>query len=69
MSSPQVNQTKKKYDTVYEPRDDDKIFFGKYKNQPHKLLKDDAKYCDWIMNTEKDFAESTKWYIKNKVWK
>jgi hypothetical protein len=65
-----IDQNNKKvYDKIYEPRATDKIHFGKYKNKPHSVLKEDASYCDWIMNTEDDFGQSTKWFITNHIRK
>jgi hypothetical protein len=58
---------KKQYDKPYECNHDSTIFFGKYKNQPHSVLIDDLKYCEWILSTEEGFAEPTKVYIKKYI--
>ena len=60
---------KQKFDKPYECNHDSIIFFGKYKSQPHSVLIDDKKYCEWILNTEDTFAISTKKYIKKHIMK
>ncbi len=57
----------KQYDKPYEVNNNSTIFFGKYKNKPHEVLKDDLKYCEWILSTEEDFAQPTKVYIKKYI--
>jgi len=56
--------------TEYTCNDESIIYFGKFKGKPHKVLKDEEnfKYCQWIMDTEPDFAKSTKVYIKDYVF-
>ena len=56
------------YDKPYEVRDTSTIFFGKFKGQPHSVLLDpkNKAYVDWILDTEDNFAESTKVYLRNK---
>lgn len=58
---------KKQYDTVYQPRDSDTILFGKFKGHPHSKLKDEPKYVQWLLTTEPEFAQSTKWYVANSI--
>lgn len=61
---------KQKFDSPYVCNDNSTIFFGKFKGQPHSVLKDEEnkKYCDWILSTEDTFAQSTKEYIKTHVF-
>jgi hypothetical protein len=58
---------KKQYDKPYVCNDNSKIIFGKYKGSKHEVLKDDLKYCEWILSTEEDFAQPTKAYIKKYI--
>jgi len=58
---------KQKFEKPYECNHNSTIFFGKYKTQPHSVLIEDLKYCEWILSTEKDFAESTKVYIRKYI--
>lgn len=58
---------KKQYDKPYECNHDSTIFFGKHKGLKHEVLKDDLKYCEWILSTEEGFAEPTKEYIKKHI--
>lgn len=60
---------KPKYDTPYVCKDDSTIFFGKHKGKPHSILKEpeNHKYCQWLLQTEEGFADSTKVYIQNNV--
>ena len=60
---------KQKFDKPYECNHDSTIFFGKYKSQPHSVLIDDKKYCEWILSTEDTFAQPTKVYIKKYIMK
>ena len=63
-----MNDTNKKvYDKPYEVNGKSTIFFGKFKGQPHSVLLDPSNkaYVDWILDTEDDFAESTKVYLRN----
>ena len=59
----------KNYDTPYVVNNQSTIFFGKYRNQKHEVLKDDLPYCQWILSTEEGFADSTKKYIRDNILK
>jgi hypothetical protein len=62
-----MNMSEQKYDKPYEVNGKSTIFFGKFKGQPHSVLLDPSNksYVDWILDTEDDFATSTKVYLRN----
>ena len=67
MLKQKIEALKREYDTQYVCTDKSEIFFGKFKGQNHSVLKDDLKYCEWILSTEEGFAEPTKEYIKKHI--